>query len=145
MFIATPEYNHSLPPLLKNTIDWVSRIKHTGTIPYRHKVYAHRRHVGRADRRGAGADRPPQGAGDRGSARIVIPEKIEVGRAQDAFDEAGELIDEAPAKLLKALCAAPGRSGAAAGGLSRMREHGLTAGRRFRDTGAMLRFPPATG
>ena len=39
VFVSTPEYNHSLPPLLTNTLAWISRIKHTGTMPYRHKVY----------------------------------------------------------------------------------------------------------
>ena len=40
VFIATPEYNHSLPPLLNNTIAWVSRIRAGASgIPYRHKVY----------------------------------------------------------------------------------------------------------
>jgi NAD(P)H-dependent FMN reductase len=102
-FIATPEYNHSLPPLLKNTLDWISRIKHTGTMPYRHKVYA----------MGATSD------GRFGGARaiielrkvlatslggIVLPSRIEVPMAQDAFDESGELIQEINAKMLKVVC-----------------------------------------
>src|SRR5690349_4598944 len=27
VFVATPEYNASVPPLLKNAIDWVSRVR----------------------------------------------------------------------------------------------------------------------
>jgi chromate reductase, NAD(P)H dehydrogenase (quinone) len=103
IFVATPEYNHSLPPLLKNTLDWISRIKHTGTMPYRHKVYA----------MGATSD------GRFGGARViielrkvlavalgglVIPARIEVPMAQNAFDESGELIDEINDKMLKAVC-----------------------------------------
>ena len=103
VFIATPEYNHSLPSLLKNAIDWISRHRHTGTIPYRHKVYAV---GGTSDGAFGGARalidlRKVLTAGVRG---IMVPEKIEIPRAQNAFNEAGELIDEGPARLLKAVC-----------------------------------------
>jgi NAD(P)H-dependent FMN reductase len=103
VFIATPEYNHSLPPLLKNTVDWISRIVPAQSgIKYRHKVYAI----------GGTSDGPIGGARAlidlrkviaTGLGALVVPSKIEVSRAQDAFDEAGEFVHEAPAKALKVL------------------------------------------
>lgn len=35
LLICTPEYNGSIPPLLKNAIDWVSRVKSDGGRPLR--------------------------------------------------------------------------------------------------------------
>lgn len=42
LLIASPEYNSSIPPLLKNAIDWVSREwqGESGLVPYRNKVGA---------------------------------------------------------------------------------------------------------
>jgi NAD(P)H-dependent FMN reductase len=102
VFIATPEYNHSLPPLLKNTLDWVSRVKHTGTIPYRHKVYAIGSTSGGASG-GARALLDHRKVLAIAVRAIVIPERIEVPRAEHAFSESGELIDDAPARTLKDL------------------------------------------
>lgn len=101
ILISTPEYNHSLPPLLTNTLAWVSRIRHSGTVPYRHKVYAI---AASSNGRIAGARAvidlrkvlvPALGG-------IVIPSRVEVPHAQHAFNESGELVDEASAKMLKA-------------------------------------------
>lgn len=33
--IASPEYNASIPPLLKNAIDWVSRVRRDGDRPFK--------------------------------------------------------------------------------------------------------------
>lgn len=104
VFIATPEYNNSLPPLLKNTIDWVSRNKGgPNGIPFRNKVYG----IGSTSDGFIGGARALidcRKVVQAGLGAILIPEKIEISRAQDAFDEAGELIPEPPAKLLKTLC-----------------------------------------
>jgi NAD(P)H-dependent FMN reductase len=102
VFIATPEYNNSLPPLLKNTVDWVSRHRNS-SVPYRHRVYGI----------GSTSDGPFGGARalmdlrkvlTTGLRGIMLPEKIEIPRAQDAFDRSGELIDEGRAKLMKTVC-----------------------------------------
>lgn len=103
VFIATPEYNNSLPALLKNAIDWVSRHRSTGTLPYRHKVYGC---GSTSDGRIGGARalidlRKVLTAGLQG---IMVPAKVEISRAQDAFNETGELLEEAPARLLKTVC-----------------------------------------
>jgi NAD(P)H-dependent FMN reductase len=102
VFIATPEYNNSLPPLLVNAVAWLSRIRESSGIRYRHRVFA----IGSTSDgpigggRGLPDLRKLIAAGLRG---VIVPEKIEVSRAQDAFDEAGALIAEGPSKLLKAL------------------------------------------
>jgi chromate reductase, NAD(P)H dehydrogenase (quinone) len=102
VFIATPEYNNSPPPLLVNTIAWMSRIRESSGIKYRHRIYG----LGSTSDGSIGGARALIDlrklivSGIRG---ILVPEKIEVSRAQDAFDEAGEFIAEGPSKLLKTL------------------------------------------
>ena len=103
VFIATPEYNHSLPPLLKNTIDWVSRPKVASEVSFRGRIYG----------TGSTSDGPIGGARALGDLRrvlatawgaVVVPEKVEVSEAQSAFDEAGHLKDPRPAAALRRVC-----------------------------------------
>lgn len=98
VLIATPEYNHGVPGVMKNAIDWASRPP-----------------------RGAALDRKPVGIigaspGQTGSARgqsqlrqafeftnsYCMPQpELLVFRAHEKFDEAGNLTDEATAKYLR--------------------------------------------
>ena len=94
LLIASPEYNSSITPLLKNTIDWVSRAgEGTKTLAaYEGKVGA------------VMSASPGRLGGLRGLVHLrsilsnigvlVIPDQVAVGEAHTAFDADGDLIDE---------------------------------------------------
>ena len=101
VFIASPEYNSAYSPLLKNTIDWISRVRGEGEpmMPaFKGKVY------------GIGAVSPGAMGGYRGLVVLrmllgnigitVVPSQIAVGDGGNAFDENGALSDERQAKML---------------------------------------------
>lgn len=93
LLIASPEYNSSITPLLKNTIDWVSRASN-GTkalAAYQGKVAA------------VMSASPGRLGGLRGLVHLrsilsnigvlVIPDQVAVPNAHSAFDESGDLVD----------------------------------------------------
>jgi chromate reductase len=105
-FIASPEYNASISPLLKNTIDWVSRATPTenGKIPYKGKVAAL-----------IGASPSPLGA-YRGMAHLrqilsalgawVLPDQMGISSGGgNPFAEDGSLRDANQQALLDAMAA----------------------------------------
>ncbi|WP_048647172.1 NADPH-dependent FMN reductase [Nitratireductor soli] len=105
VLIASPEYNASIPPLLKNTIDWVSRLSKDDGRPLRPWV-------GKAV--GLCSSSDGNFAGLRGlyhlravlmncRAEIVTPQ-CSVARAQDAFDEDGSFKDERLRGMMEAVC-----------------------------------------
>ena len=105
VFIASPEYNASLTPLLKNTIDWISRVRENKEPPlsaYRNRVFA----LGAASNGTYGGMRSIMALRqtlELGCGALVIPEQISVREAGHAFDENDELKDERSAALLRAL------------------------------------------
>jgi chromate reductase len=104
VFIVTPEYNASVPPLVKNTIDWISRVRERGEAPlavFKHRAFA------------LGAASPGPFGGMRsllalrqvleiGCGALVIPEQVTVPRAEAAFDDMDNLKDENLTASLKA-------------------------------------------
>lgn len=94
LLLACPEYNGSITPLLKNTLDWVSR-KHgaeSGTVPYKRKAIGL---ISASDGRWGGI---------RGLSQVrhtltilgclVLPEQYCLSAAAQAYDEAGRIKDE---------------------------------------------------
>ncbi len=105
MLIASPEYNASIPPLLKNTIDWVSRVSrdHGRPLkPYGGMIAA------------LCSSSPGRIGGIRGLYHLravlmnvgveVITRQCAVPHAGDAFDEDGNLKDEHMREALKKTC-----------------------------------------
>jgi NAD(P)H-dependent FMN reductase len=103
VFIASPEYNASITPLLKNTIDWISRVRERGEVPlavFKNRVFA----LGGASDGAYGAMRSLMALRqvlELGCGALVIPDQIAVSRASEAFDEMDNLKDERAANLLK--------------------------------------------
>jgi NAD(P)H-dependent FMN reductase len=99
-FIATPEYNASIPPLLKNTIDWISRVRDS-VDPFKKGVFA----IGATSNGRLGGYRgliALRQVLELGLGALVLPEQVAIQEAGQAFDEAGGLRDERSAKLLHA-------------------------------------------
>jgi len=103
VFIASPEYNASIAPLLKNTIDWISRVRERGEAPlavFKNRVFA----LGGASDGAYGAMRSLMALRqvlELGCGALVIPEQIAVVRASEAFDEMDNLKEERAANALK--------------------------------------------
>jgi NAD(P)H-dependent FMN reductase len=103
VFITSPEYSASVTPLLKNVIDWVSRVRERGEPTYaafKGRIFA----LGSATSGGGGGIRSMMALRqilELGCGALVIPEQVSVPRAELAFDEMDNLKDEALANALK--------------------------------------------
>ena len=105
VFITSPEYSASVTPLLKNAIDWVSRVRE-GSEPtyaaFRNRVFA----IGAVANSGNGGLRgliALRQILELGCGALVIPEQVAVPRAEQAFDDNDNLKDENLAAALKTM------------------------------------------
>ncbi len=105
VLIAAPEYNASITPLLKNALDWVSRVKADGSpmsVVYKTRVFA----LASASPGGFGGIRgliALRQTLELGLGALVLPDQLAVVRAGDAFGDDGHLKDKAQMEQLKGL------------------------------------------
>src|SRR5882757_912250 len=103
VFIASPEYNASVTPLLKNTIDWVSRVRERGDPAYaafKGRVFA----ISAASPTNTGGLRSLMALRqilELGCGALVIPEQVAVQNAEQAFDDMDNIIDVRTANLFR--------------------------------------------
>lgn len=104
VFIASPEYSASVTPLLKNAIDWVSRVRERGDPTYaafKGRVFA------------IASASPGPGGGlpglialrqilEVGCGALVIPEQVAIPQANQAFDDRDNIADTRVANLFHA-------------------------------------------
>lgn len=107
ILIATPEYNGSIPPLLKNAIDWISRVREDAGRPLRPLP-------GRVVALCSSSN--GHFAGIRSASHLrqvlahiqvdVIAPQLSVPNAGEAFDEDGAFVAERLRKTMTQVCAA---------------------------------------
>lgn len=112
VLVCTPEYNWSVPGVLKNAIDWASRP--AAETPFAGKLVA----ILGASPGAVGTARAQQHLRlvlASNGARVLPGPEVLVARCQEKFDASGKLADEPTRKfvgrLLEALAAAAGRAG----------------------------------
>lgn len=105
VFIASPEYNASFTPLLKNTLDWLSRHNVEGRPPlpaFKERAFA----LGSATNGAMGGYRgltQLRSMMELGLGALVLPEIVAVGGAATAFGPDGGLAKEKISALLDAV------------------------------------------
>jgi NAD(P)H-dependent FMN reductase len=104
VLIVTPEYNSSVPPLVKNTIDWVTRVQDAqearGQV-FRERAFA----IAAASESRLGGTRALAALRLILSAchAPVIPNQLALSFAGDAYDDMDRLKHPADSEALKAL------------------------------------------
>lgn len=102
ILIATPEYNGSMPPLVKNTIDWISRVKGAGGSPFSGRLVA------------ICSSSDGHFAGIRSAAHLravlshvqmeVIAPQCSIPYGKEAFDADGNFREERHVKSMQRVC-----------------------------------------
>jgi chromate reductase len=105
IFIASPEYNASITPLLKNALDWIGHTRDEGEAPlqvFKTRVFA----LGSASPGGMGGLRSlitVRTVLELGLFALVLPDQFAVPRANEAFDEHGHLKNKDSQEAFKQL------------------------------------------
>jgi chromate reductase len=104
VFITSPEYSASVTPLLKNAIDWVSRVRERGDPAYaafKGRVFA----IASASPESTGGLRSLMALRqilELGCGALVIPEQVAIPQADQAFDDMDNIVDTRTANLFRA-------------------------------------------
>lgn len=104
LFICSPEYNSSFSPLLKNTLDWLSRAhfeKEPVLSAYKNKKIA----LAAASPGGLGGLRGlvPLRMMLSNMNTLVLPQQLAISGAYKAFDDEGKLKDETHHKIIASM------------------------------------------
>ena len=103
VFIVSPEYNSSVPPLLKNAIDWVTRVRERNETfgqVFRERAFA----IGAASDGKYGGLRVLMALRQiltLGCGATVIPQQMSLSFADQAFDDMDRFKDERDAIMLR--------------------------------------------
>ena len=97
LIVASPEYNHSLPARLKNTIDWMSRMPNKPLLKLPVMlISASTGHLG-----GVRVQYELRRIFEATDSRVMIKPEVFVGKVHEKFSPAGVCTDQETSDLIK--------------------------------------------